>query len=304
MKKLKFIFFVFLLFFSMNVSASTDTFDRTSDNNYGVNKNIKINSYNKNNVLNTPYVNASEKVYDFADILTDEEEESIYNSIDSFIKKTNMDMVFVSVDMPYSYDSQNEDFAADFYDYNDFGIDFKNYSGVILLRNNYESARYYGMYMFGDAQLYYDEGRYNNVLDSIYSDFVSKNYEEGIYTFVEMCNDYYDDGVSFQYRNSYIDENGFIQRRYSVPVFSCFVLSSIITLITMVILVMKNKMIKRASKASEYLNRNTINYSVNRDIFITTRTTSYVMSSSSGGSRGGSRGGSSGRGHSGGGRRG
>ena len=68
----------------------------------------------------------------------------------------------------------------------------------------------------------------------------------------------------------------------------------------MLILVNKNKMIKRATKAAEYMDKKSVNYSVKNDRFITSRTTSYTVSSSSGG---GSRGGSSGRGFSSGGGR-
>ena len=68
-------------------------------------------------------------------------------------------------------------------------------------------------------------------------------------------------------------------------------------------------MIAQETKAREYLDQNSITYSVKQDQFISTHTTSYVRSSSSGGSSGGgggfhSSGGSSGGGHSGGGRHG
>ena len=149
MRKIKIL--ILIIFLSINilsVNASTEELERTKDNNYGVSKHWNINSNNINNVKNTPYVDADEKVYDFADILTDKEEETVYSYIKEFINKTNMDMVFVSIDMPYSSDKKNEDFAADFYDYNDFGINFENYSGVLLLRNDYEADRYYNIYTF------------------------------------------------------------------------------------------------------------------------------------------------------------
>ena len=65
-------------------------------------------------------------------------------------------------------------------------------------------------------------------------------------------------------------------------------------------------MIAQETKANEYLDRNSINYSIRKDNFITSHTTSYVVSSSSssGGGGGGSFSGSSGGGHSGGGRHG
>lgn len=294
MKKIRIFTFLFLMFLSTNVCASVKTFDRTSENNFGVNKNISINSSNKSNILNTPMVDAEEKIYDFADILSDEEEDEIYKYINEFINKTNMDMVFVSVDMSYTNDIKNEEFAADFYDYNDFGIDLEHYSGVLLLRNDYENDRYYNIYTFGDAQLYFSFNRLENILDLIYSDFVNKNYEDGIMTFINECDKYYDKGIAHEYKNAYIDELGFIKYNYVVPVIPCLLISLLITLIVMVILVKKNKMVRKAINADEYLDKGSINYSVKNDNFITSKTTSYTMSSSSGGSRGGS----SGRGHS------
>jgi hypothetical protein len=79
-----------------------------------------------------------------------------------------MDMVFVSINLPYTIDKQNEEFAADFYDYNDFGINFESYSGVLLLRNTYEQDPYFNVYMFGKAQLYYSFARSESMLDNMY----------------------------------------------------------------------------------------------------------------------------------------
>ena len=311
----KFIVFIFCLFFSINVLAYdiTDNIygidysnsnvkirERNDSNKWGVNKHWDINSNNLSNVLSTPLVDSSKKVYDFADILSDEEEEEIYSKISDFIEKSNMDMVIVSVDMPYTDDYKNEMFAADFYDYNDFGIDFSNYSGILLLRNNYSRDKYYDMYIFGDAQLYFDQSRYDDILDGIYSHFTSSNYVDGMSKFISRCSSYYDNGYAYKYRNAYDDSDGYIQYNYHVPVFMCLVGSSIITLITMCVLVRKNKMIRKATSAGEYLVKDSINYREHTDQFINSHTTHYTVSSSSGG---GSHGGSSGGGHSSGGGR-
>ena len=105
MRKLRFLFvFVFCLFFSFSVHAldiySADysksdvkVFERTEKNNWGVNKKWNIDSANLSNVKSMPYVDASEKVYDFANILSDSEEKQIYSSIISFIEKYDMDMI-------------------------------------------------------------------------------------------------------------------------------------------------------------------------------------------------------------------
>ena len=53
-----------------------------------------------------------------------------------------MEIIILIDDLPYTSDSENEDYASDFYDYNDFGLDLdKNYSGVLLFRNTYEYGR-------------------------------------------------------------------------------------------------------------------------------------------------------------------
>ena len=73
----------------------------------------------------------------------------------------------------------------------------------------------------------------------------------------------------------------------------------------MSIMVKKNKMVAKATKATEYLDRQSIKYTEKHDDFITSHVSSYRISSSSGGSGGGfsSSGGSSGGGHSSGGGR-
>lgn len=277
------------------------TKERTEENNYGVNKRIEINNNNLYNIKNTPYVDASEKVYDFANILTDSEEEIIYNYSKEFKEETGMELIYVTINMSYSYDSKHDTYASDFYDYNDFGLDLENYDGILLLRNNYSYDRYYNMYTFGNAQLYFNQSRYDDVLDSIYYEISHDQYISGFREFKDKCLQYYKSGIPSSNKNAYIDEDGFIRYNYSIPYLLCLGISSVLTLITMLILVNKNKMVKKATKASEYIDRKSVNYRTKNDRFITSRTTSYTVSSSGGG--GGSRGGSSGRGFSGGGGR-
>ena len=59
--------------------------------------------------MNTKKVDASEKIYDFSDILTDEEEQLLKVKIDQFIQDNNMDMVIVTDSFSYSYDRKNEE---------------------------------------------------------------------------------------------------------------------------------------------------------------------------------------------------
>lgn len=318
MKKFRlYLVFILMLFIGINNIKAEDelpilgdtnnevkTLERLESNNYGVNKKFEVNSSNKNTILNTPYVDASLKVYDFASILTEDEEKEIYNYSMEFKEKTGMELIYLTIDMEYTNDSKNEDFAANFYDYNDFGIDLEHYDGILLLRNNYALDKYYDMYTFGSAQLYFNQSRYDDILDSIYYDLTNDNYLEGFRYFKDKCLNYYNVGKPSKYKNSYIDEMGMIRNRFSVPYLLAFIISFIVTLFVVIINVRKNKMIKKATEATVYVDKKSINYTEKVDQFINSRTTSYTVSSSSG-SRGGSSSyvGSSGGGHSSGGGR-
>jgi uncharacterized membrane protein YgcG len=302
MKFKKFLVFILCLFINISfVSASVKTYERVESKNWGVNKHWNLTSKNLDNVKKTPLVDSSLKIYDFADIISSEDEADMKKLIDEFVAKTKIDMVFVTIDMPYTVDSKNEDYAADFYDYNDFGLDFSHYSGIVLLRNNYSKDRYYDMYTFGDAQLYFDQTRYDDILDSIYDDFHSDKYMSGFELFVKKCTNYYDRGYAVKYQNSYVDDDGFIHNTYHVPVFICLGGASLITIIVMAIMIGKNKMVRKATLAGAYLDKGSINYTVKTDQFLHSHTTHYTVSSSSGG--GGGHVGSSGGGHSSGGGR-
>ncbi len=281
------------------------TTDRESLANLGVNKKWKITDKNRDNVLRTPYVNADEKIYDFSNVLTSEEKEQLKERINQFMSKYNMELVIVTYSLPYSSDSENEDFAADFYDYNDFGLEKEPYDGILLFRNTYSADPYYDMYTFGKSQLYFDQTRYDDILDSIYDNLHNEHYLAGFTSFISKTEYYIDRGIPSSMKNKYIDEMGFIKMNYVPPIGMGFIISLITTIIVIGIFIGKNKMVRKATEASTYLNKASLNYTKKQDNFLTSHTTSYTSSSSSGGGGGGgfSSGGSSGGGHSSGGGR-
>lgn len=306
MKKSMKIIILMAVFFlnTLNCFASTNTYNRSELKNYGVNKKWKITEENKQIILNTPAVDASEKIYDYADILTEEQEKVIKEKIDEFITTTKMDMVIVVPDFKYYSDSENEDYAANFYDYNDFGIDFPKYSGVVFLRNDNLSDRYYNIYTFGNAQLYFDYDRLETILDDIYYSISNGNYVQGFSDYIDAMTAYYKDGISSKMKDYRVNDNGYLYKIYKTPWAIVTIVSTIITFIIMLILVNKNKMVKKASTASDYFDKKSFKITNFQDKFISSHTSSYTVSSSSGsGGGGGSHSGSSGGGHSGGGGR-
>lgn len=314
MKRITKIYTIILLLIStLNVYASTNTIDRSTQDNLGVNKKWNITERNRSAVLKTPYVDASEKVYDFAELLTEEEEKILKERIDKFIQNTNMDMVIITTSFNYHNDSENEDYAADFYDYNDFGIKYKKYDGILFLRNANPSNQYYDMYTFGNSQLYFSHYAYDTILDGIYDDIHIGNYLNGLNQFIDYCEKYIQSGIPSDLEDYYVDDNGYLKKnlaKFSFNWILCSFISTIITIIVMTILIKKNKMVKKAYNASIYLNFKSKKITNVKDNFIRSHTSSYTevdSSSSSGSSSSGgsysSHSGSSGGGHSSGGGR-
>ena len=308
MKKFKYILLVLfiLLIGLINVNAQTPTTrNREELDNLGVNKKWNINENNRSNVLRTKLVDSEEKIYDFSNVMTDEEIEKLKQKSIEFKNKTNMEIIILTDSLVYSSDKQNEDYAADFYDYNDFGLDLdKNYSGVLLFRNTYEEDPYYNIYTFGEAQLYFDYYRLESVLDDIYNDLHSGNYYEVFNNYISKMDSYYDSGKSSEMEGYTIDENGYLQappKKYHPPIILALGISSIITLIIILILIKKNKMIMKETRADQYIDMKSVKISNRQDVFITSHTTQHTISSDSGSSGGGSfhsSSGSSGGGHS------
>ena len=286
--------FLSLFIFISPVYASTNTKNREDFDNYGVNKKWVITDKNISNVKKTPMVDASELIYDFSDILTQEEEDALYQEFLEFKKETGFDIVFVSYDLPYSDDDENDVFTADFYDYNDFGIDNPDYDGIILFRNTWVTDRYYLASSFGKAQLYLYPERLDDITDAIYDNIHENRYPEAIRQWMSLCKEKIAEGPN---KNYFIDDMGYLHYYYRFPTIIIIILSGVSTLIFILINVGKNNMVKKVFKAGEYINKKDLKMLESKDYFIHSHVTSYTVSSSSGGG-GGSRGGSSGGGHS------
>lgn len=306
MKKRFLLLFLLVLLLPNFVYASDLV--RNYSNNYGVSKKWDMKNQNRiNHALKTPYVDSSIKIYDYSNILSEDDVSYLKDKINTFIEYTGFDMVFVSVDLPYIVDSDNEDYAADFYDYNDFGINDKYYSGILLLRNTYEDDPYFNIYAFGTAQLYYNYDRMEKVLDDIYPYFKNGvDYRGGIDKYIQELTSYFKKGKPISSRYDKLDEYGNVVEGFAPPYIVAFIIASITSLVVIFVEASKNKMVRKSHEARDYLDKNSINYDKKSDTYIRSSTSSYKISSSSSGSgtsSGGHSSGSSGGGHSSGGGR-
>ena len=179
------IFLSIMLFLgSVNVVfASTKTYERTTDN-LRVPSNVVVNEENINYILNTKAVDASEKIYDFANILTEKEEKKLYKEVDSFVEDTALDLVMLTEKDNLNLDSAN--YAFNFYDYNNF-----NRNGLIFFIHEVDNKFNIYMWTSGDVYGIYTQKRIKDILEYIHVSFDNKDTYKGMSDFVKIVHGFY-----------------------------------------------------------------------------------------------------------------
>lgn len=278
-------------FINIEVFASVNTFTRTEDN-LLVKDSINVTEYNKDIILATPAIDAKERVYDFADLFTDSEEERLYEDITEYINSYNMDLAVVTINDNNKLNAQ--EYAQDFYDYNDFRTD-----GILFLIDM--DTREIYMTTTGSAIDMYNDYRIDQILDSVYYYVSSGNYYDTASSFIDEVSYYASVGLpsdgGYSYDSKVVFADIFLK---------CFLIALIVTIVIMIILVMKNRMVKKATSSREYLVKETMKINHVSETFLGAFVSKVRRSHDSGSSGGGGgssiSSGSSGVSHGGGGR--
>ena len=295
MKKYFVLLITFILLVNINVYASTNTKPRTEDN-LDVWDNIDISRY-KNDILNTPNVDETEKIYDFADLYTDSEEELLYNKVTNYIEKTNVDLVILTIDKNDKGTAAK--YAEDFYIYNYFGREDKKRSGSLFIIDM--DTRTMEMITSGSAILYIDDSRYDILLDKSFPYLKDGNYYKATDVFVDNISNY-GTNIPSSNANYTIDDEGNLVKLPHKPDFwkslkgasiFGFIVANIIAIIFFFAEKSKYKQIVKAVTASEYLDRNGIENVKSTDKFLSTFTSKTRIVHDSGSSGGGGHAGSS-----------
>ncbi len=249
-------------------------------------------------IINVKAFDNSIKVYDYAYKLTTEEEEKLKEKINQYINEFNMDMAIVTVN--YHEKNSTMEYADDFYDYNGFGIG-DDRDGLIFVLD-FKIGEFY-ISTSGAAINMYNDARINSMLDSI--ERYKGNYYKMFDEFIDTAYNFAESGLPQVNSNSSINEP--TNSVKILPIFPIIITDSIITLIIMLILINKNKMIKKSVNANYYIDKKDFKITKKSDVFLTTHTTSVrinTQATSSGGGGGSSiHHSSSGRIHGGGGRK-
>lgn len=144
-----------------------------------------------------------ERVYDFADVMTDKEEEKLRQIIAKYEKKYGIDIVLMTIRQPvegeeakaqYSYrstdwESNMTDIADDFWEEKKFGFNKdREGDGVMLLHNRYEGQDGYHLNTSGKVEQAFSVRDIEEVLDAV--------------------DVYYYKGMSYQSYRAYVEQVG------------------------------------------------------------------------------------------------
>ena len=189
MKNLRWIMIFIFFFFSfyINCYASVNTYQRSVDN-LLVPDDVEIDSSHIQDVLNTPAVAASEKIYDFADLYDDNDEFHLMRVLYQFIEESGIDAVIVTT--RNLNDFIISDYGAHFYDYNDFrdeGVLFVIYLG------NYEPQIFIGKNGKNSGKVFetFTDERIQQISQYIYPDIKNENYYMATQNYLKLVRSFW-----------------------------------------------------------------------------------------------------------------
>lgn len=251
-------FLVLYFIFNGNCYASTNTFVRTNDD-LRIPSDVVADSNNHDDIMNTPSINSSEKVYDFVDLLSPSEEKELYDKIIEYNKISNYDAVIVTTDDLSGKELSK--YAYNFYDYNDFKSE-----GVIFII--YVGSDRPGIFMGNCApsgsEIFhiYSDKVINSTLKYLYNNsFTNDNYYEACYNFVKIVNGFY---IQSKNGPSHLGKDGEVVQ--TIPIFDITIIAVALTFITMYVLIKISSNKKKLKyDISDNINMNNFNISCDYD---------------------------------------
>ncbi len=242
---------VFCLF-NLNVNASTKTFERTEAN-LLLPTWLQGEEVDKEAVLKTKAVDASEKIYDFVDYISDGDEVKLFSYAREYSTHTKYDLVILTVDNIDGMDPF--DYMYNFYDYNSF-----ERNGIIMMvyKNGNNNDVYIGTTKYGDdsqIEKIYTRAYIKGMVDYLKDKFKGNNYYQGFNDFIKLGIGIYD--IQTNSNGNYrVGSNGELVR--NVYWLDYLVVSLAITSITVVVLLYINGINNKKTIVKDYLDKSTL----------------------------------------------
>lgn len=251
------------------------------------------------------YDDTEPKIYDYADLFTDNEEQILQESLVSTAKKIKLDLVIVTTD--YNRGKESLLYASDFYDGNGFGYDYDCGSGVIMLidMDNREVA----ISTAGVCRVYLDSET-DNMIDDVTPYLSDGEYMKAAQYFIsevkELALEAMDDGdyddafeawyssdhSSISAQNEFYDK--YVPQENFFTTFKNPIIDIVIALViagVAVLIMSSSSKTKTTVNEKTYMQGGHINLRVRHDQFTHTTTKRVKIQTDNGGSGGGGHGG-------------
>lgn len=251
LKQFKWMFLVLIITFAVWIFVAVIPKDDTGEG-----------SYTRTN----DQCDTTERVFDYADKLTDAEEESLRELIAKRESQIGCDIVLVIIDEPLTKSLM--DYADDFYDNHMYGYDEPWGDGVVYVDNWYDGNVWFST--CGKAEYNYS----TSMIDALIDDVTSITNEDPYGAYTSYVNDVY-------YQMS---GKGISSFYLSMP--AVLLITLIVTIIYTVTGVAGTKA-KRTTTNTTYVPAGHPDMGICNDIFISKHTTHRRIESSSGGGGGG-----------------
>lgn len=292
MKKIVgFVLCFFFLFTQVAFAQEITVTERTEGNRYGIPSRFPLNETTKSGAMTVPYVDEKEHVYDFAELFSLQDVAIIQKKIRDLVDEVHFNIVVVTTD---NLSGTAMDYADNFYDYNNFGID-----GVLLLiamntREVYISTA-------GNAFGIISNTRSQYIIEKITPQLTIGNYTQGVMGFLNEVQLYHSLGKDPSVGNYEVLPNGKIVFYKNLPLLPILLFSFLASVLVTFLVVKRYKKIVLAKNANQYINEENLVIRNDVDQYINTVTTRIYVgnSSSSSGGGGDSHSGSSGASHGG-----
>lgn len=224
----------------------------------------------------------SRRVYDYADVLSDSEENKLEKLIAKREVKIGCDIVLVTIDESlyekYGYTEDTDEnwedcmmnFADDFYDENNYGFNRVHGDGVLLLDNWYQGEKGSWLSTCGRVYEHYTYYMIDDVLDAVYAKVESSPYQ-AYRAYIETV---------------YKEMSG-KTAKIELKILPLFLISFVAAAI-FIMLHLKTKAGTKTTAMSTYVENGSIRFNVKRDDLVNKFVTSRVIPRNTGGSSGGS----------------
>ncbi len=194
------------------------------------------------------------RIVDNADLFSDSDEAALTKMIEDSIATYNID--FVIYTDTTNYGLGNQLCAADFYQFNGYGIG-DDYNGSVLFINmDYYDREYYTAAR-GDCRKYYTKETINDLQDRAYDDMKSGDYAVAMEKYILAMNGLYKTGKVPESTGSLI-----------LRIVVCLIIALIVGGIVMGTLRSQMKKVQIATRARDYLVKDSVNMRQANDYFL------------------------------------